>query len=143
MFKRSCFAVAIVAMLVGAMTIVAFATEGAQYRNNGYITVVNQIDDPVYVWVIRGSFSANTDERKVFGHQEHTFNALCCYVAGTTYVVKIRHTTADHRIITDTHDGVVTPRLCNRDGIPYGYASLIIERSQGSVIVRQTDKGCP
>ena len=91
--------------------------------HNGFIRVFNHIH---YLGARRGLVVRIKYER----HDETTpdiyFNN-CCYAAGSTYELfvepKARSGTTDDSV-WDSRTIFVKPRLCNIDGIPFGYAEV-------------------
>ncbi len=74
----------------------------------------------------------------------------CCYAAGSRYIIDGRLTDPSAQAHKTSFD--VTPRLCNKDGIPYGYA--VVEFYDGTIHydhgfrnylypARRLDTACP
>ncbi len=118
-------------ILVAALAAVLLFTRPALAVNlhNGAIVVHNNTQDVIYVRFENGLFKGHF----IYGYRSLSIapgKALitdaCCFAAGTPYVMH-----AD-RLAPEPVGGkltsfVFTPHLCNRNGIPYGYAVIVVK----------------
>ena len=111
--------------LVAAL-IMALPASALNFRN-GYITVTNATSTMVHA-------SINHEEWG-FGPQRSVNFNDCCYAAGTTYHLTAR---LGHR--SEFFKASVTPRLCSKNGSPYGYAHLVVH-DDGHIA--RVDTRCP
>ena len=107
--------------------------------HNGYIEVINHIQAPE-----SSKFSGMV---KLNGRHEGEVRSgaglvlnRCCILAGSQYQVEIEYpafTGSWERI-------VVTPRLCNIRGIPFGYAVVVFTGSRWAYLhATRVDTSCP
>jgi hypothetical protein len=116
--------------------------------HNGWIKVINETGHKMNLYVIPNPGA------HVGGHFGHAvwhgtvFSSIdlnnCCYAAGSTYL--FAKSVKDNEFLRGVLDtasgdelGAVQPRLCNRNGTPYGYAEVKIYENH---LVR-IDTGCP
>lgn len=115
-----CLTIALVAGALAALT----APSSAIVLNNGLIVVRNTTDVPVVVKML--TMSGHTWEGTTL-EPGHTFTTeRCCYAAGTEYRLYVLH-----KGPAATHGGMnnntyFRPTLCNRNGIPYGFAEFTV-----------------
>lgn len=114
MFKRP--ALATLALAVG-IVLAATAPSQALVLNHGLIVVHNESKESITINLEREWYTGHPIDRATIPAGGTYDTSACCYMAGSPYRIDAR---------TRTNPGIahytkISPRLCNRNGIPYGY----------------------
>jgi len=118
--RSLCFTIA----LIVAALATSVAPAPAIILNNGLIIVHNTTDVPVVVEML--TMSGHTWEGTTL-QPGHTFmTERCCYAAGTEYRLYVLHKGPAGAYGGMDNNIYFRPALCNRNGIPYGFAEFRI-----------------
>lgn len=139
------FRVLLTALVVGLL--VTALPASALNFHNGMIVIVNTTGRDLIAYA--EFISGHPIDRVNMGQGRVTVNS-CCYAAGSRYIIDGRLTDPSAQAHKTSFD--VTPRLCNKDGIPYGYA--VVEFYDGTIHydhgfrnylypARRLDTACP
>jgi hypothetical protein len=110
----------LLAALLVAFGATASADSSSIVISSGVIVVHNWTPKTIYITIMGVWGKPRVDKFPINGYESRYFDSGCCWVAGTSYpmwALRPEHTPA-------TLTGSFVPHLCNRDGIPYGYASI-------------------
>ena len=109
-----------------AALIMALPASALNFRN-GYITVTNATTAVVHARISHEEWGLSPKATVNFND--------CCYAAGTKYLL-----TALLGHSTHFFEASVTPRLCSKNGSPYGYAHLVVHDNGH---ITRVDTRCP
>lgn len=112
-------------LLLALVGIIAMdsAPVSAQNIHNGYIAILNQSPHEMTVTTFK-LLSNDTDEIIKIAPGKVGYLNKCCYAAGTTYRVDATYPPPhDKGNFGTSHN--ITPGLCNKNGIPHGFAWLV------------------
>ncbi|MDE2481250.1 MAG: hypothetical protein KGN02_03560 [bacterium] len=112
------------AVIVSVLALVAAAPASAIVINNGLIVVHNTTKVPVIVKVLTHSGHEWEGHTVQPGHS--FMSERCCYAAGSEYRIYVRHLGSGSSLQYGGMDNNIyfRPELCNRNGIPYGFAEF-------------------
>ena len=96
--------------------------------HNGAIVIHNHTDDTIEVYLDPSFLKGAVVQEGRIAPGGTFISDRCCFAAGTSYRMRtLRSARAPQGgRLTDFS---FTPHLCNRDGIPYGYAVLVVYRN--------------
>lgn len=119
---------------VVASVLLTTAASSAIVLNNGLIIVRNDSGAPATVRLL--TKGGHIMESATLPAGQSFESVHCCYAAGTEYRIYVAHRTPQMGDDQSTMD--FDPRICNRNGIPYGFARFLIT---GRNVLR-VDFGC-
>lgn len=117
-FRSICLIVALTTAAIAALA----APSSAIVLNNGLIIVHNKTDVPVIVEMLTPS--GHTWEGTTLAPGASFATDRCCYAAGTEYRLYVLHKGPGSKYGGMNNNIYFRPRLCNRNGIPYGFAEF-------------------
>ncbi len=96
--------------------------------HNGTIVVHNKTSDTISVWFEHSWSTGHFMQEANIAPGGTFITSACCFAAGSPYRMRTyRHAPAPMGGNL-THFSF-TPHLCNRDGIPYGYAVIVVTQA--------------
>jgi hypothetical protein len=110
-----------VALTAAAIAVLA-APSSAIVLNNGLIIVRNNTAVPVVVEML--TMSGHTWEGTTLAPGGTFATERCCYAAGTEYRLYVLHKGPASKYGGMDNNIYFRPKLCNRNGIPYGFAEF-------------------
>ncbi len=111
------------ALVIVASCLLAAAPASAGVNlHNGLIIVHNTTAVPVVVEMLTPSGHTWEGETVAPGHTFITHR--CCYAAGTEYRLYVLHKGPGSHYGGMNNNIYFKPKLCNRNGIPYGFAEF-------------------
>ncbi|HVA28690.1 MAG TPA: hypothetical protein VNF68_10940 [Candidatus Baltobacteraceae bacterium] len=110
------------AALAATAIVVVAAPASAIVLNNGLIIVHNSTDVPVVVKMLTPSGHEWEGTTLAPGHTFAT--QRCCYAAGSEYRLYVLHKGPGTKYGGMDNNIYFKPALCNRNGIPYGFAEF-------------------
>lgn len=114
-------------MLIAAVAAVFLFTRPALAVNlhNGAIVVHNNTSDVIQVLFAHGWSTGRVMQKANLAPGKTLITDVCCFAAGSPYEVST-YRFAHAPVGGHLPDLRFTPHLCNRDGIPYGYAVIVV-----------------
>jgi hypothetical protein len=117
--------------VAGVLTVATLAVAAlpawAISLHNGLILVHNFSQAPIQVEVLT-PFGHTWEGPETVQPGYMFISHKCCYAAGTQYRIYVRRLAGAAKEAEPAVNVYVTPKLCNRDGIPYGFAELVVDR---------------
>jgi hypothetical protein len=106
--------------------------------NHGMIVITNRTTDTLSIYLEHTWSIGHFIDRAELPPGATWHSQSCCYAAGSPYQLRIyRHAPAP---LGGNTDKQFSPHLCNRNGIPYGYAVFTVEN--GNQIREQYPATC-
>lgn len=122
-------------MLLAASLIAAYAAAASANPinlHNGLLLVYNHSSDVIDVRILTLNGDIWEEDRNVPpGAIFHTSG--CCYAAGTQYRVYILDR-GRSPFGLENPNHYVRPKLCSRNGIPYGFAEIVVTHTSVNVV---------
>lgn len=109
--------------LIASVAVIALPAWAAINLHNGLILVHNFSKGPIRVDV--RNFSGITFESVMVQPGSAFAFQKCCYAAGTDYLVQVIRMEPQPGAADKPHV-TVRPKLCNRNGIPYGFSEVAV-----------------
>ncbi len=119
MKRFSMLIAAVVAMLLFARPALAVNL------HNGVIVVHNNTNNEIDVSFEHGWFTGHFMQRARIAPGKTFITDACCFAAGSPYRMRTYRRSAAP-MGGNLTDFPFTPHLCNRNGIPYGYAVIVV-----------------
>ena len=116
-----------VLLVLIAIIAIHSAPASAQNLHNGFIAIVNQSHHELTVITFK-MLSNDTDEIIKIAPGKVGYLNKCCYAAGTRYRIDTTYPPPHDKGNFGTSH-YITPGLCNKNGIPHGFASLVYRPS--------------
>ena len=107
--------------------------------NHGMIVVRNNTTSKLGI-TLEHTWSSGTNIDRADVDPGTTWHSQsCCYAAGSPYRIRVFRN--EPAALAGRYEMTFTPHLCNRNGVPYGYAVITIEE-KGNQILEVSRESC-